>query len=94
MLWYRQLWAGGTSWAAGTNGIVPCAIEASRLQISRSRKSTSIASHIEASEFAEIQMPPSKSPALTVRIGGYAIDIQNYADNKLVEHVLRLVAQL
>jgi hypothetical protein len=84
----------GMNWASGTNEIAPSTIGASRLQTRRSSKNTSIVPQIVNPEFAEIQMPPSKSPALTVRVGGYAVDIQNHADDKLVGHVLRLVAQL
>jgi len=45
--------------------------------------------------FAALPIPQSKSSAaVTVRIGEYAVDIQNSADDAIIAQVLRLVAQL
>ena len=39
-------------------------------------------------------LPQGKGRAVTVRIGGYEVDIQNSADTILMEQVLRVVAKL
>jgi len=44
--------------------------------------------------FAKIQKPQTKGAALTVQYGEYAVDIQNGADEELIEQVLRLMARL
>jgi len=45
--------------------------------------------------FTELQIPrPRYQTAITVRMGGVAVDIQNGADNEVINHVLRLVSQL
>jgi len=48
--------------------------------------------------FAALPMPQAKPQAkgstVTVRMGGYEVDIQNSADGTLVEQVLRVVAKL
>jgi len=48
----------------------------------------------EVPVFAELQAPSLRVEALTVRLGRYDISIYNNADTVLVEHVLRLTAQL
>ena len=45
-------------------------------------------------EFAALPMPQSKSAAVTVRIGGCSIDIQNGADISMVDLVIHTVARL
>lgn len=44
--------------------------------------------------FAALPITQIKSPAVTVHMGEYIIDIQNSADSTIVEQVLRQVAQL
>jgi hypothetical protein len=49
---------------------------------------------ISAPAFAELPMPQIAAAAITVRIGGCAIDMQNGADPAMVEQVLRFAARL
>jgi len=44
--------------------------------------------------FAALPVPQNHGAAVTVRIGGFAIDIQNGADSAVVEQVLSVVAGL
>jgi len=44
--------------------------------------------------FAALPMPQSRGAAVTVRIGDVSVDIQNDADDVLVEQVLHTVARL
>ena len=44
--------------------------------------------------FAALPMPQRKGAAVTVWIGGYSVDIQNGADNTVVEQVLKVVSRL
>ncbi len=44
--------------------------------------------------FAALPMPQAKESAMTVRMGGYVVEIQNGAAGALVEQVLRLVSRL
>jgi hypothetical protein len=44
--------------------------------------------------FAALPIPQAKSAAVTVRMGGYTVDIQNGADDIIVEQVLRVVSSL
>jgi hypothetical protein len=44
--------------------------------------------------FAALPMPKSKGAAVTVWIGGHAVDIQNGADAAVVEQVLKVVSLL
>lgn len=48
----------------------------------------------EIPSFAALPMPQIKEAAVSVRIGGYTVDIQNGAAGTLVEQVIRLVAVL
>ena len=48
----------------------------------------------EPTVFAAFPMPQNKSAAVTVRIGGCVIDIQNGADSTVVEQVLKAVSRL
>jgi len=57
-------------------------------------KKESNAQRMEIPEFIEFTPPPVKSAAVSVRFGGYAVDIQNNADDMIIEHVLRVVARL
>jgi hypothetical protein len=45
-------------------------------------------------EFAAVSLPQTRSIAMTVRVGEYAVDIHNGADDILVGQVLRMVARL
>ena len=49
---------------------------------------------IDSPAFAALPMPQSKGAALTVWLGGWAVDIQNGADGTLVEQTLRTVSRL
>ena len=49
---------------------------------------------IDSPAFAALPMPQSKGAALTVWLGGCAVDIQNGADGTLVEQTLRAVSRL
>lgn len=44
--------------------------------------------------FAVLPIPQATGSAMTVRMGGFSVDIQNGADDLLVEHVLRTMARL
>lgn len=44
--------------------------------------------------FATLPMPQNRGAAVTVQMGGYAIDIQNGAEDIMVEHVLKVVSRL
>jgi hypothetical protein len=44
--------------------------------------------------FVALPMPPARGAAVTFRLGEFSVDIQNGADETLVGHVLRTVAQL
>jgi len=44
--------------------------------------------------FAALPIPQSKSASVTVWIGGYAVEIQNGADDAVVEHALTVVSRL
>jgi len=48
----------------------------------------------EAPIFAPLPMPQGKVSAVTVWVGGYAVDIQNGADDALIEQTLRVVSRL
>jgi hypothetical protein len=48
----------------------------------------------ETPVFTSIPMPQTKGAAITVWIGGHAVDIQNGADDALVEQTLRVVSRL
>ena len=48
----------------------------------------------ETPVFTSIPMPQIKGSAITVWIGGHAVDIQNGADDTLVEQTLRVVSRL
>jgi len=79
----------------------PCAVGSSgvggQLSDSEQKISSGKYKYAESPEkpiFAELQIPQAKQAAMTVRMGGYSIDIQNGADAMTVEQVLRLVAQL
>jgi hypothetical protein len=49
---------------------------------------------VETPVFAALSMPQSKSAAVTVWLGGYAVDIQNGAEDAIVEQTLRVVSRL
>jgi len=53
-----------------------------------------ISAQTEMPVFAAISMPQFKSAAITVWIGGYAVDIQNGAEDTIVEQALRVVSRL
>ena len=57
-------------------------------------KKVSNAQRTEIPEFVELALPPVKLAAVSVRFGGYAVDIQNNADDMIIEHVLRVVTRL
>lgn len=86
--------ASGTNWLSGEilkeTGIMT---SGQQLRGSTYKKLLS-AQQTEKPEFAELTVPPIKSGAVTVRFGEYAIDIQNNADDTIVEHILRVVARL
>jgi len=44
--------------------------------------------------FAAFPIPQVKGAAVTVRLGGYSVDIQNGADGAIVEQVLKVVSLL
>ena len=44
--------------------------------------------------FAALPMPQAKGPAVTVRMGGIAVNIGNDADHAIVKQVLKVVSQL
>jgi len=44
--------------------------------------------------FAALPMPKPKGVAVTVRVGAYAVDIQDGADEAVVEQVLKVVARI
>jgi len=44
--------------------------------------------------FAALPMPKPKGAAVTVWVGAYAVDIQNGADEAVVEQVLKVVARI
>ena len=44
--------------------------------------------------FAALPMPKPKGAAVTVWVGAYAVDIQNGADEAIVEQVLKVVARI
>ena len=44
--------------------------------------------------FAALPMPNPKGAVVTVRVGAYAVDIQNGADEAVVEQVLKVVARI
>jgi len=76
-----------------------CAIGAeAKCQLTNSEQITEgkdkFARSTEKPIFAELPIPQAKPAAVTVRMSGYSIDIQNGADTTTVEQVLRLVAQL
>jgi hypothetical protein len=50
--------------------------------------------HAGVPVFTALPLPPSRGAIITVRIGGYAIDVHNGADDVTVEQVLRVVARL
>ena len=47
-----------------------------------------------ATVFAAMPLPQGKGPAITVWIGDHAVDIQNGADDALVEQTIRVVSRL
>ena len=49
---------------------------------------------IETPVFAALPMPQGRSAAVTVWLGGYAVDIQNGAEDIIVEQTLRVVSRL
>jgi hypothetical protein len=49
---------------------------------------------VKPPEYVELSTPQVKPAAVTVRYGGYVIDIQNNADKMIIEHVLRLVVPI
>jgi len=51
-------------------------------------------SHKEPPVFAALSMPKPKGAAVTVRVGAYAVEIQNGADETVVEQVLKVVARI
>ena len=65
-----------------------------RKQRDHSCKKASDAQRMEMPEFVELAPPPVKLAAVSVRFGGYAVDIQNNADDMIIEHVLRVVTRL
>jgi len=48
----------------------------------------------EPPAFVRLPMPQGNVPAVTVWVGGYAVDIQNGADDALIEQTLRAVSRL
>lgn len=48
----------------------------------------------KAPVFAALPIPQNKAAAVTVWVGGCAVDIQNGADEMVVEQVLKVVARL
>jgi hypothetical protein len=48
----------------------------------------------EKPEFAALPRPQVKAAVVTVRLSEYAVDIQNGADDTLIEQVLRVVSRL
>ena len=48
----------------------------------------------EPPAFAPLPMPQGKASAVTVWVGEYAVDIQNGADEALIEQTLRVVTRL
>lgn len=53
-----------------------------------------ISKRTETPVFAPAPVPAPRSAAVTVQLGEYAVDIQNGADESIVEQVLRLMARL
>jgi hypothetical protein len=48
----------------------------------------------EKPAFVSLPMPHETGAAISVRLGDYAVDIQNDADSALIEQVLRVVSRL
>jgi hypothetical protein len=48
----------------------------------------------EAPTFIPMPIPQNKGAAVTVWVGTYAVDIQNGADDSVVEQVLRVVSRI
>ena len=53
-----------------------------------------ITSKTEAPVFVPLSIPTARTAAVTVRLGEYAVDIQNGADDTMVQQVLRLMVRL
>ena len=49
---------------------------------------------LDKSAFVPLSIPQQAGAAISVRLGGFAVDIQNDADSILVEQVLRMVSRL
>ena len=73
------------------SGIVNTGVSGVRTQ---ARFSENGEEHISMPVFAALPMPQNKVAAVTVWIGGHAVDIQNGADEAVVEQVLKVVSRL
>jgi hypothetical protein len=49
---------------------------------------------LDSPVFVTLPVPQLAGSAVTVRIGGYAVDVQNGADDAVIEQVLRVVTSL
>jgi len=49
---------------------------------------------VSAHVFAALPVPQSKGAAITVWIGGHAVDIQNGAEDAVIEQVLKVVSRI
>jgi len=73
------------------SGIVNTGISSA---LAQARFSDNGGAQMPAPVFAALPMPQNKGAAVTVWIGGHAVDIQNGADEAVVEQVLKVVARL
>jgi len=69
-------------------------VPGSALQLNGADHSRSQYLSRETPVFAELPKAQITNASVTVRMDEYAIEIQNGADNTIVEHVLRLMARL
>jgi hypothetical protein len=75
-----EIGAQGSDYAMGTELVV-----SNRVSPQRSK---------ELPVFAALPVPQPKGAAVTVRVGAYAVDIQNGAEESVIEQVLKAVSRL
>ena len=62
--------------------------------LAQARFADNAGEQLSAPVFAALPMPQNKGAAVTVWIGGHAVDVQNGADDAVVEQVLKVVSRL
>ena len=68
--------------------------DSNQLSVVPDKCASQMGQQIGSPTFAALPIPQNKGAAVTVWVGGYAIDIQNGAEAALVEQTLRVVSRL